>query len=269
MIRFISFSSGSCGNASYLGYDAGDGRMPHGILIDAGVSLRQVTRTLRAHGMDVDAIDGILLTHDHGDHIRCIATYCKRLGIPVWATTAVHNQLQRYPLTRPYLTSCRRDFVPGDENPVAEGISARCFVVPHDATETVGFRIILPGGHRFVLMTDLGMVTPEAMAYAREADTVVIESNYDVDMLLGGGYPPELKKRIAGGAHLSNDACAQAVRSFWHEGLKNLFLCHLSGNNNTPSLALAATRSALEEVGAASVQLRVLPRGEVTPLLIL
>ena len=268
-LRFISFSSGSCGNCSYLGYDPGDGGAPHGVLIDAGVGVRRLTQVLRSYGISAEAIDGVLLTHDHGDHIRSIGSFCKKLGVPVWATAPVHEMLLRHPLSRAYLAACRRDLVPDAENPVAEGISARYFVVPHDATETVGYRIMLPGGHRFVLMTDLGHVTPEGMAYASEADTVVIESNYDVEMLFSGHYPYPLKMRIAQGAHLSNDACAEAVQGFWHPGLRNLFLCHLSGNNNTPSLALAATRAALEAVGAETVQLRVLPRGEATPLLLL
>ena len=269
MIRFLSFTSGSCGNCSYLGYEPEDGGRPYGILIDAGISLRRMNAIFRSHNLSFESIDAVLITHDHGDHIRNLGSYCKKLSLPVWATTDLHDALSHHYLTRDYIAPCRRDFVPGEENEVAPGISVRYFVVPHDATETVGFRIEMPDGHRFVLMTDLGHVTPEAMAFAREAETLVIESNYDVDMLFGGDYPYVLKMRIAQTAHLSNDACAEAVRKAWHPGLRNLFLCHLSGNNNTPSLALAATRAALEGIGVdpASVRLRVLPRAEATPLL--
>ena len=261
MIRFLSFTSGSCGNAAYLGY--GDGETEHGILLDAAVS----PRTLR--GYPDFRPEAVLITHDHGDHIRSIGSLCKKLTLPVWATTAVQDALLRHPASREYLIPCRRDFNLSGENEVAPGFRVRAFVVPHDATETVGFRIMLPDGHKFVLMTDLGFVTGEAMAYAREADTLVIESNYDEEMLLGGNYPPELKRRIAGGAHLSNAACAEAIRECWHPGLRNLFLCHLSGNNNTPELALASARNALASIGVApgAVNLRVLPRGIATPLL--
>lgn len=271
MIRFLSFTSGSCGNCSFLMYEPEDGGRPYGILIDAGVSLRRMNAILRSNNLSFDAIDAVLITHDHGDHIRNLGSYCKKLGVPVWATVSVHDALSHHFLTRGQIASCRRDFVPGEDNEVAPGFSVRYFVVPHDATETVGFRIEMPDGHRFVLMTDLGHVTPEAMAFAAEADTLVIESNYDVDMLMGGDYPYVLKMRIARGAHLSNDACAAAVRKAWHPGLRNLFLCHLSGNNNTPSLALSATREALAGIGVdpASVRLRVLPRAEATPLLTL
>ena len=108
------------------------------------------------------------------------------------------------------------------------------------------------------------------MAFAKAADTVVVESNFDVDMLLGGDYPHELKMRICQGyGHLSNDACAEAIRTFWHPSLKNLFLCHLSGNNNTPQRAYDNAAETLRGMGVdpADVHLRVLPRGISTPLL--
>ena len=258
MSRFLSFTSGSCGNAAYLDCDG------HGILLDAAVSPRTLLKTYPDFHPEA-----VLITHDHGDHIRSIGPLCKKLSLPVWATTAVQEALLRHPASRDYLIPCRRDFNLSGENEVAPGFLVRAFVVPHDATETVGFRIVLPDGHKFVLMTDLGFVTPEAMAYAREADTLVIESNYDEDMLLGGSYSPELKRRIAGGAHLSNEACAEAIRECWHPGLRNLFLCHLSGNNNTPELALSSARNALASIGVepGMVNLRVLPRGVATPLL--
>ena len=101
---------------------------------------------------------------------------------------------------------------------------------------------------------------------------MVVESNYDMDMLLGGDYPQELKDRISHGiGHLSNDACAEAIGAFLHPGLRNLFLCHLSGNNNTPALAYASARNALMAAGVdpGSINLRVLKRGIASPLLVL
>ena len=97
---------------------------------------------------------------------------------------------------------------------------------------------------------------------------MVFESNYDVDMLIGGPYTHELKMRISGGnGHLSNDECAAAVRRFWHPGLKNLFLCHLSENNNTPRLAYDAVRAALDAVSDGTTALRPLPRTSPTDLI--
>ena len=142
------------------------------------------------------------------------------------------------------------------------GMKVRYFIVPHDATQTVGY-VIEAEGRRFVIMTDVGRMTDEAVGYAMTADTVVVESNYDMDMLMSGPYTYELKMRIVQGCgHLSNDECASAVKRFWHNGLRNLFLCHLSENNNTHDLAYSATANALREIGVekGTVSLRCLPR---------
>ena len=134
--------------------------------------------------------------------------------------------------------------------------------MPHDATQTVGYAIQI-NGRTFVIMTDVGRMTDEAVQLARTADTVVVESNYDMDMLMGGPYTYELKMRIVQGCgHLSNDECASAIKKFWHEGLRNIFLCHLSENNNTRELAHKCSNAALEELGVekGTVALRCLPR---------
>jgi phosphoribosyl 1,2-cyclic phosphodiesterase len=141
-------------------------------------------------------------------------------------------------------------------------MKVRYFVVPHDATQTVGY-VIEADGRRFVIMTDVGRMTDEAVEFARKAETVVVESNYDMDMLMGGPYTYELKMRIVQGCgHLSNDECASAIRRFWHTGLRNIFLCHLSENNNTHDLAYRCSADALRQIGApaGSVSLRCLPR---------
>lgn len=265
MIRFLSFSSGSCGNACLLMGESG------GVLVDAGVSLRRIRAELMANGLDPSAFQSVLITHDHGDHIRHLGSLCKRLSKPVYATETLHEALSYHPFCGGPVSACRRILPPDAWTEVAPGISVRWFEVPHDATQTVGFAIRVDG-HLFVLMTDLGEMTPEALRWASEADTVVIESNYDVDMLLGGGYPHDLKMRIIRGyGHLSNDACARAIRTFLHPGLRNLFLCHLSGNNNTPALAFESAAAALRASGIdpGEVHLRVLPRGIPSPLLVL
>ena len=262
-MRFISFSSGSCGNCSLL-------LGPHsGILIDAGVGIRRVKKELEELGMGMSSISAILITHDHGDHIRSLGSFCKRLTPPVWTTGVLHDALIRNPFTRDWIGPCRQDLQPAVWNPVTEDFDVQYFVVPHDATQCVGYAIRCEG-ELFVLMTDLGHITPEAMNWASLASTVVVESNYDIDMLLGGTYPEELKRRITHGiGHLSNDACAQAIVSFMHPGLRNLFLCHLSGNNNTPELAYASALGALAAAGVepGTIALRVLRRSVSSPLL--
>ena len=255
MVRFMSFSSGSCGNCYYLGTEQG------GILIDAGVSLRRVKRTLMDSGLSLDSFSAILVTHDHLDHIRHLGSFCKRMSRPVYTSESIHRALARHTFTAPTIGPCRR-IMPQDETVEIAGMKVRYFVVPHDATQTVGYAIEVEG-RKFVIMTDVGRMTDEAVAYARQADTVVLESNYDIDMLMSGPYTYELKMRIVQGCgHLSNDECASAIRRFWHPGLRNIFLCHLSENNNTPSLAYKASLEALQSLGVqkGTVALRCLPR---------
>ena len=254
-IKFMSLSSGSCGNCYYLGTAEG------GILIDAGVSLRRLKKTLLENGLDMDSFSAILVTHDHLDHIRHLGSFCKKLCRPVYTTGVIHGALARHTFTAPTITPCRRVLAENEWNEVA-GMKVRYFVVPHDATQTVGYAIEV-NGHKFVIMTDVGRMTDEAVEFARQADTVVVESNYDMDMLMGGPYTHELKMRIVQGCgHLSNDECASAVKRFWHKGLKNIFLCHLSENNNTRQLAADCTGAALAEIGVekGTVALRCLPR---------
>lgn len=254
----MSFSSGSCGNCYYLG----DGTK--GILIDAGVSLRSLKKSLSAEGLSFDSFGAVLVTHDHLDHIRHLGSFCRKLHKPVYATGILHNALARHTFTAADIVSCRK-YLEQDAWNEIDGFLVHCFEVPHDATQTLGFAIAFEG-HKFVIMTDIGKMTDEALGFASEADTVVIESNYDVDMLLSGSYTHLLKMRISEGhGHLSNDECAAAIRQFIHPGLKNIFLCHLSANNNTPKLAYDCSSRVVEK----GTSLRCLPRSTPSPLFIL
>lgn len=278
MLKFLSLSSGSCGNCYFLS----DGRS--GLLIDAGVSVRRLKKTLMEHGLDVDSFQAVLVTHDHLDHIRHLGSYCKHLKKPVYATCTLHEALARHTFTRDQIADFRRILPDGEPSriclrtdaPEAELPLVSHFVVPHDATQTVGY-FIEWNGVRFFLMTDAGRVTDEAVEYARLADAVVFESNYDPEMLIAGPYTHDLKMRIChGNGHLSNDECASAIRRFWHPGLKDLFLCHLSENNNTPSLAFESAADALRSIradGAATAKeltnLQTLPRTHASQMFIL
>lgn len=255
MVKFMSLSSGSCGNCYYLGTDDG------GIIIDAGVSLRRLKKALQEYDLTTDSFSAVLVTHDHLDHIRHLGSFCKRLNKPVYTTDVIHRALAHHTFTAPTIGPCRRILEEGVWNEVA-GMKVRYFIVPHDATQTAGYAIEVDG-HKFVIMTDIGRMTDEAVEFAGQADTVVVESNYDIDMLMSGPYTYELKMRIVQGCgHLSNDECADAIRRFWHPGLRNIFLCHLSENNNTHDLAYRCSAGALKELGAekGSVMLRCLPR---------
>ena len=263
-VRLMSFTSGSCGNGAYIGFEDGPG-----ILIDAGVSVRRIRRELKERGVDPASLAAVLITHDHFDHIRHLGSYCKHLSLPVWATPRLQGVFATHPFTKDWIGGCQREFPADGWVEVAPGISVHAFPVPHDATETVGFGIRI-GEERLVWLTDLGEMTDEAMALACEATAVVIESNYDQHMLMHGNYTWQLKMRIGTGGqgHLSNDACAEAIKAFWHPGLRHVFLCHLSGNNNTPSMAMSCAGAALRIVSDpdAPTRLFYFPRQLPTPL---
>jgi len=233
--------------------------------VDAGVSMRRVKAEMAQMGLDIADIDAILVTHDHLDHIRALGSFCKKLGKPVWATKELIHALSHHSFTLDHIGAVRHELAPEEWNEVVPSlVRARYFIVPHDATQTVGYAIRLGDRdpYEFVIMTDIGKMTEEALGLASKASTVVVESNYDMDMLMGGPYPHELKMRICQGCgHLSNDDCAGAIRQFYHKGLRHLFLCHLSENNNTPQKAFLSAQEALKEVGAdSSLELSVLPR---------
>ena len=248
-VRFKSFSSGSCGNCYFLGLEE-DGVWTDAVLVDTGVSQLAVKRELLNEHIPLSCIKAMLVTHDHFDHIRSLGSYCKYLKLPVWATPELLTAMSYHSYTLEHLAAVRCPLERDVWNDIIPGVlSARYFVVPHDASQTVGYGIRL-AGLNFVIMTDLGRMTAEALSYASHAHVVVVESNYDREMLMNGSYPYELKMRISrGNGHLSNDECADAVRRFYLKDLTHLFLCHLSENNNTPELAIKATSDALADIG--------------------
>lgn len=272
-IRFKSFSSGSCGNCYFLGIFNEIGACEAGVLIDAGFSPRRLRKELEREGLCFDNFAGLLITHDHNDHIRSLGSYCKHVRKPVWTPPELAGALSRHFITGEYYGPCRQTLSPGWNDIVPGRIRAQYFAVPHDASCTFGYALLLDG-HKFVIMTDIGRMVPQALSFARQADTVVIESNYDLDMLRHGPYPKDLQDRICGGhGHLSNDECAQALRDFVHPGLRNIFLCHLSEHNNTPELAYGTNSSILQacyaDADSRIPRLCPLPRMTPSPLFIL
>ena len=272
-IRFKSFTSGSCGNCYFIGIFDESGACEAGVLVDAGLSPRRLKKELAAEGLCFDDFAGLLVTHDHNDHIRSLGSYCKHLRKPVWTPPELAGALSRHFITGEYYGPCRRTLAPGWNELVPGRISAQYFAVPHDASCTFGYALLLDG-YRFVIMTDIGRMVPQVLAFARQADTVVIESNYDLEMLRHGPYPKVLQDRICGGhGHLSNAECAEAIRDFLHPGLRNIFLCHLSEHNNTPELAYQTSSGILQEYFRQSdirpPRLCPLPRMTASPLFIL
>ena len=274
--RFISFGSGSSGNCAYLGTEKG------GIIIDAGVDHASVFETLKANGVRPDQVYGVCLTHDHGDHIRyAYAIARKYKHIRIYCTNRVLNGiLKRHNVSRRIKEYHQPIF---KEIPFKLGdLTITAFEVPHDGFDNAGF-FVEYGENKFAIATDLGEVTERARHYMTQADFLMIEANYDLEMLENGTYPEYLKNRIkTTTGHLDNADTAKFVGEMYTSKLKNIFLCHLSNDNNTPEKAIDAVRSALESRGVTvgdamgtledrgkDIQLMALPRYECSPWFVL
>ncbi len=243
MLRFISIGSGSSGNCYYL-QTADDA-----LLIDAGVGIRNLKKHLHDNGLRLDAVKKILITHDHADHIKSVGLISNEYNLPVYATSEVHAGISR--------NYCVQKKIPSDNVKVlSKGISIQLgdfkitsFAVPHDASGNVGYKVEACGTV-FCLMTDVGHVTEEMQEYIAQAHYLVIEANYDEEMLRVGPYPQHLKARIDGPTgHLSNVACGEAIAHYATAGLKHVWLCHLSEENNHPVLAQKTVEETLRRYG--------------------
>ena len=253
MTRFVSLSSGSNGNCYYIGND------DVSFLIDVGIGGRTIRKRLAQLGIDVSTVDFVLVSHDHVDHIRYLGSFTEHYHKPLFATKELHRALDSHFCTRGRLYGCVKEIEAGVTTECL-GVKFTPFRVPHDAHDTVGYYIDF-FGTTFTFITDVGAVTDEVVDYCSKAAHLIVESNYDRDMLLNGPYPPELQRRIMNGhGHLSNGQTAELLRKVAGKDVQSVFLCHLSENNNTPELALQSASVALQEAGATHILLKALPR---------
>lgn len=240
--KFFSLGSGSSGNCYYLGTKG------YGILIDAGVGIRTILKTLKEYGVSFDKINAVLVTHDHADHVKTIGCLGDKYNIPVYATEAVHNGIRQNPRIQADLYTSKK-IINKEEMFVIRDFQITAFEVPHDSIDNVGYHIRC-GEQTFVLVTDIGRITDTITNYVRMANHLVIETNYDDEMLRQGHYPPFLKQRISSGmGHLSNRLSAEFIAGVYHNGMKNIWLCHLSQDNNHPDLAYKTVEEALKNIG--------------------
>jgi phosphoribosyl 1,2-cyclic phosphodiesterase len=242
-LRFLSLGSGSSGNCYYLG----DGEQ--GILIDAGIAARTVRKGLKEIGTDLSQVLGVFISHDHIDHIKSIGVLGAKYHLPLFASTRTYDGMDSFQgLTKPY-QEIRYRLEPGERAKVGD-FEVAAYPVSHDASECVCFHIRCRN-HAILIATDLGCANDSLGELIRQSDTVVIEANYDADMLNNGSYPARLKKRIdSNSGHLCNSDTARLLADNWHDGLKYVFLCHLSKENNLPDLAM---QTVLEELGQAGI----------------
>lgn len=236
---FFSLSSGSCGNCYYLG------NSHYGILIDAGLGPRVIRKRLAEHGIDFSTIYALLVTHDHFDHIKSAGYLAEKLNIPVYATDKVHKGIRNCPLVKNTINGTNRRVIEKGESFQIEDFRITAFDVPHDSSDNAGYFFEF-GNHKLTLATDVGNISDEVAYYISKAHHLVIESNYDEEMLHNGRYPYFLKQRISNGSgHLSNRQTAEFLANNYSSNLRNIWLCHLSGDNNHPDLAYETVRNEL------------------------
>lgn len=242
-LHYISFGSGSSGNSCYIGTREG------GIIIDAGIRADIIEDTLRRHGVNMHHVKGLLLTHDHSDHVRFSYNLLRNnRHLSVYCTPRVLNGLLRRHSISKRIKEYHSPIFKEIPFKIA-GMEITAFEVPHDGSDNMGFSIEY-GTHNFVVATDLGEIAGRAHHYMSRANYLMIESNYDSDMLRIGRYPEYLKARIrAANGHLDNTDAAAFIAEIATPALKYVFLCHLSKDNNTPERALAAVRNALQGRG--------------------
>lgn len=235
-MKVISLQSGSNGNCIYV--EAGQCRL----LFDAGISAKQAELRLAEHGRNIRDVDAVLISHDHTDHARGIGVFQRKFGLPVYATPATlraaRAKFDLGPLGEV------RPFRAGDTLKLP-GLSVQTIPTPHDGADGSAF-VLDDSRRRLGILTDLGHPFAGLGEVLATLDAVVLESNYDPDMLDCGPYPEFLKRRIAGlRGHLSNDESAGLVKAWASPRLQWACLAHLSEQNNDPSLAVAAYRRAV------------------------
>ena len=257
--RLCTLYSGSGGNAAYL--ETPTAR----ILIDAGKCTRTLLSSLRSIGVSPESIDAIFVTHDHNDHVAALEVLAKKHPIPVHI---LYKSALRYRDTQPEaLCGCFRLYEKAPFTARVGDVTITAFETPHDSRASVGYRFEFPDGGSIVRVgyaTDIGHVSETLRLGLMGCETVVLESNHDVDMLMDGPYPYDLKLRIRGKrGHLSNRECADLCAELAEQGTQYFLLAHLSEENNHPDLAFDETFSAL---AGYETTLRVAAPDEITML---
>ena len=243
-MRFCSLGSGSTGNATLV--EARSGTTVSRVLVDCGLSLRELEARLARAGLAASELDAVFVTHEHGDHVGCALPLAQRHGVALWMSRGTWRAIgePEWPVN-----------FARDGQAIALGdLELLPYTVPHDAEEPLQ-ACFSDGALRLGVLTDAGSITPHLLDHLRGCHALLLECNHDLEMLARSRYPASLKARVGGRfGHLSNDTAAQILSACRHEGLRHVVAAHLSEQNNCPELALAALA---EACGATAPDLRV------------
>lgn len=231
MLEICAIASGSNGNCYYVGNEK------DAILIDAGISCKQIVLRMKERGLNPTKIKAVFITHEHGDHMRGARGVSKKLQVPIFLTAKTQNSAYKnMRLDNPNF------FVPGDVT-IIGNFTIFSFLKNHDASEPCSFRVEYIGKN-IGIFTDIGEACDNVKLNLEKCDGLFLESNYDETMLWEGSYPYFLKERVASDVgHLSNDQTFELLESHANENLKCVFLSHISKDNNSPEKALERMKS--------------------------
>jgi len=234
-MKICLLASGSKGNSILV--ESGKTRL----LIDAGLSARELRKRLDSLGVEAESLDALLITHEHGDHVRGLGPLVRQLDLPVYLQTDLARKLPD--VGKP---ECVREFVDGEEFTIKD-LTIRPFAITHDCLAPVGFTLDGELG-KVGVATDLGVVTRLVTECLQDCRALVLETNHDEELLRDGPYPWKLKQRVRSNhGHLSNNAAGNLLQSLLWSGLETVFLGHLSETNNRPDLAVDVVSAILEK----------------------
>ena len=227
---FCSIASGSSGNCIYIGTEH------TAVLIDSGLSGKKIEEGLQTINRTGTDLDGILITHEHSDHVKGLGVLARRLHIPIFLTEGTKHALLRNGSLGEIPDELFRIVTADVEQQIGD-ISILPFSISHDAAEPVGYRLT-SGSRSAAVATDMGVYTEDTIRHLQHLDVLLLEANHDIHMLEAGRYPYYLKMRIMGDkGHLSNEASGRLLTEVLHDNMKHILLGHLSEENNYPALA--------------------------------
>lgn len=263
-MRLCSIASGSSGNCTYVGSEA-----TH-LLIDVGISGKRTEAGLQELALTGADIDGILITHEHSDHISGLGVFCRKYEIPIYATKGTIQAILHSGGKNAPDASLFRE-IQTDKKMIIKDLTVSPMRISHDAAEPVAYRIGYEG-KRVAVCTDLGIYNDYTVECLKGLDAILLEANHDVNMLQVGPYPYYLKQRILGDkGHLSNENSGRLLNRVLHDGLKAVVLGHLSKDNNLPQLAYEAVRLEITlgegPYKAEDFFIQVANRSEVSPVI--
>lgn len=273
MTTLTVLGSGSSGNCYFL--ESGD----DALVIDLGIGIRLFKKYARNYGLNREHIRGIVLTHDHMDHVKAVGALTEEQRIPVYASALVHQGMLRNRVIRKKVPAqLRRDIVPGETFSIGV-FTLTSLRILHDASDNFGYFIrwnrpadlFGPAEEgSLLLMTDIGTIPDPAVEFVKQADYLIIESNYDEQMLARGSYPARLKARIASSrGHTANNVTGQWLRQHLTPRTRQVWLCHLSEENNSPDIARNTVTAALADLDFPAPLVTPLKRREPSGRLIL